>query len=621
MATSESARVELLPLEGSVSPVWKYFGFPAENGKFLESDKKKRERVHCKLCHRVFSYVHNTTNLWQHLQESHRVEYVEAKSGTTHTVSAKAKGQSTIVDALHACQPLAHTSHRWKSLTESVCYFIAKDMQPFQTVNDAGFRQLLKALEPRYEYPDRKTISTIYMPRLYAREKERIGRAMANVNSFALTTDIWTSRSNQAYTGLTVHYVDQEFNLQSHLLETKEFPESHTGANIAEELETIMDEWKLHKQGLSAITTDNGSNVVSAINMLECMRMPCFSHTLQLAVERVLKLPRVSTALARCRRLVSHFNHSAKSTYMLKQKQTNLQCKQLGLVQDVVTRWNSAYYMAERVLSQQQPLCAALLELRKGDLMPSDGEFTTLESFVKVMQPLVQITEAIGAEKWVTISAVRPLLHKLLSGVFLVGEQDTQLERSMKVTMYTDLVTRYTSELQMMLNIASFLDPRFRALLFLPEEEKLAVISKVEKEAVELASECADQSGGESQNKEGADEPPQKRSRGEKHLMALISDVIHPPNQCQSPTEKALTEARRYIDEEPADEDPLLWWSKNSPRYPNLTVLAKKYLAIPATSVPAERAFSTAGNIVNQKRACLLPENVNLLVFLAENLD
>ena len=75
------------------------------------------------------------------------------------------------------------------------------------------------------------------------------------------------------------------------------------------------------------------------------------------------------------------------------------------------------------------------------------------------------------------------------------------------------------------------------------------------------------------------DGPPQKRSRGEKHLMALISDIIHPPNQCQSPTEKALAEARRYIDEEPVDEDPLLWWSKNSPRYPNLTVLAKKYLA------------------------------------------
>ena len=44
--------------------------------------------------------------------------------------------------------------------------------------------------------------------------------------------------------------------------------------------------------------------------------MPCFSHTLQLAVEVVLKLPEVSRALARCRQLVGHFNRSAKSSYV-----------------------------------------------------------------------------------------------------------------------------------------------------------------------------------------------------------------------------------------------------------------------------------------------------------------
>ena len=42
------------------------------------------------------------------------------------------------------------------------------------------------------------------------------------------------------------------------------------------------------------------------------------------------------------------------------------------MVQDVSTRWNSAYYMAERLLSQQQPVCATLLELHKGDMMPTD---------------------------------------------------------------------------------------------------------------------------------------------------------------------------------------------------------------------------------------------------------
>ncbi len=74
-------------------------------------------------------------------------------------------------------------------------------------------------------------------------------------------------------------------------------------------------------------------------------------------------------------------NHSAKSSYLLKNKQEDLHHKKHSLVQDVVTRWNSAYYMVERVLEQQQPLCGTLFELRKGDLMPSDAEFRVLQGY------------------------------------------------------------------------------------------------------------------------------------------------------------------------------------------------------------------------------------------------
>ena len=49
--------------------------------------------------------------------------------------------------------------------------------------------------------------------------------------------------------------------------------------------------------------------------------------------------------------------------------------------------------------------------------------------------------------------------------------------------------------------------------------------------------------------------------------------------------------------------------------------MVKKYLCIPATSVLAERGLSTAGYIVNEKQSCLLPENLNMLVFLAGNLE
>lgn len=44
-------------------------------------------------------------------------------------------------------------------------------------------------------------------------------------------------------------------------------------------------------------------------------------------------------------------------------------------------------------------VCAALLELKKSDLMPSDTEFLTMETYVEVMKPLVAIAEAMGAEK------------------------------------------------------------------------------------------------------------------------------------------------------------------------------------------------------------------------------
>lgn len=54
-----------------------------------------------------------------------------------------------------------------------------------------------------------------------------------------------------------------------------------------------------------------------------------------------------------------------------------------------------------------------------------------------------------------------------------------------------------------------------------------------------------------------------KSLRGEKQLLKSIIDVVHPYSQDQSPFEKARAEARRYMDEEPVDEHPLLWRKKN----------------------------------------------------------
>ena len=66
--------------------------------------------------------------------------------------------------------------------------------------------------------------------------------------------------------------------------------------------------------------------------------------------------------------------------------------------------------------------------------------------------------------------------------------------------------------------------------------------------------------------------------------------------------------------------NPLEWWQGREMYFPRLTKLATKYVCIQATSVASERVFSTTGDIVSAKRACLSPWHVNALVFLKKNM-
>ena len=65
--------------------------------------------------------------------------------------------------------------------------------------------------------------------------------------------------------------------------------------------------------------------------------------------------------------------------------------------------------------------------------------------------------------------------------------------------------------------------------------------------------------------------------------------------------------------------DPYAWWLANKNQYPILHNLALKYLSIPATSVPSERLFSDAKNLVTPQRTRLNSNLINQLMFLKRN--
>ena len=322
------ATQDLLPLQGSKSQVWKHFGFPAKDGEIIEK-KKDRKIVTCKLCFKNIKFSGNTTNLRFHLNEHHRSAYESLPVDDKSSKQSTSTSQCTILQAMNATQKIPTTSPTWNRFTDAVCYFIAKDLQPLDTVDDKGFCHLLRTIEPRYELPSRKALTTKYLPQLFDGVTAKVKKELSSSSSFALTADLWTSRASHAYTGVTVHYINNTFELKHHLLVTKEFPESHSAANIADELRNIIQEWDLTEQNISAITTDNGRNIAAAARELGWTNLPCFSHTLQLGVDKILKLPQVTKAIARCKRITTHFHHSSKSSYVHKQKKKVLDIKNM----------------------------------------------------------------------------------------------------------------------------------------------------------------------------------------------------------------------------------------------------------------------------------------------------
>ena len=73
-------------------------------------------------------------------------------------------------------------------------------------------------------------------------------------------------------------------------------------------------------------------------------------------------------------------------------------------------------------------------------------------------------------------------------------------------------------------------------------------------------------------------------------------------NQAPLPSSTA-DELDNYLQSLPDENvEPLIWWKAHQKEYPILSMVARDYLSIQATSVACEQAFSTAGHTISKTR-------------------
>ena len=228
-----------------------------------------------------------------------------------------------------------------------------------------------------------------------------------------------------------------------------------------------------------------------------------------------------------------------------------------------------------------------------------------------------------SASKYPTYSLLAPLLYKLLEITLKSNPDNSSTLKNIKSAIASDLQERYGSiRVKRSLLKAAFLDPRFKDMdSYVKIENRCDVIEDVKMELImkfvgeeivqddqenEAMKSSENQSHDESDEPTDSTEPPLKKKCTA--LSHLLSD-IYPPNQQHASQNVTTMEA---IESELAfykgevcldiDGDPLQWWKVRATQYRLLSQLARKYISVPATSVKSEEIFSTAGNILTQKR-------------------
>lgn len=456
------------------SNVWDHFGFRCDaTGLILDKTKAV-----CKYCSAEVKYIGgNTSNLTSHYNTHHMQESKEERSTLQPSIRA----------ALGATRKYARSSSHHIMLQQRVAEYLVADMRPFNTVGSAGFRKLCAALDPKFDLPGKTTFSNTVIPKMYKETKGKVQELIDKCSAIAITADGWTSVATESYITMTGHFLNDDWDLKTVALQTRHCPEHHTAENLKKLFEDAFKEWELTNKTILGVV-DNARNITKAWTLLDKQVVNCFSHTMNLAVRKGLAAASMDNTLMKARKLVKHFHHSAVHSLALKNQQEMLNLPRQKLKMDVETRWNSTYDMIESILASKEAVSQVLIgdkTYRSLSLSPDD--FTVLEEVKDILQPWKELTDRVGKESDVTISLIAPSLHKLLTKELQAKELDSELGAQIKSAMKTDLSKRYQeNEVKLFLNVATLLDPRFKLLPFLSDEEKQSAHTSLEGKATQI---------------------------------------------------------------------------------------------------------------------------------------
>ncbi|XP_046597643.1 E3 SUMO-protein ligase ZBED1-like [Neodiprion lecontei] len=497
-----------------------------------------------------------------------------------------------------------------KQIADAIAQLIYRDNFPFSVVEGEGFGKLIKLRAPIYKILCRKTITGMIDGK-YEEKKAIIINKLQSVTNICLTIDKWKDLQMKSYLGVTIHFI-KNFKIVSFNIACEPLSESHTAEYLSTTIKNICEKWEIPEVKIVAVTTDNGANIVKAIEFAfrRAKHIRCIAHTLNLVVQNSVMVIEIKLFIDKVRKIVQWFHQSGVGADQLmnSQKAANVpEGKIKHLIGDVSTRWNSQLHMLERFLAMSRTVGGILLNHPNAPPMIQASEIAVLKEVVKILKPFEKVTEEMCSEKYVSASKAIPMI-KCLKQYLEKTDPSHDLAIQLKSSLLNEFKKRFEHIQKVHLfTTATFLDPRFKKL-HLDDGASLTRTINYIRRSIEENREpehCA-------LSITSAADEVDNDDIWETHNKLFVETMKTSQSYSQT-SELSLYIAAPLIE---LKEDALESWRRYEGAYPQLTQLACKHLLVPASSAPAKRLFSKAGAILTKTKSRILSKRLPKLLFL-----
>jgi len=170
------------------------------------------------------------------------------------------------------------------------------------------------------------TFSKRVCPLLYNNIKTAVDAVLLTdlptVEGVHFTSDHWTSKNNDAYQALTLHYVTDGWEYKKWTVECKNAEGRHTGEAIAALTDAMINSIPgLKNDTYKSMTTDAAANMRKAMaeSLVIDSHLRCIDHIINTCVQKALEEEAVCQAIQKCKDLAAATHRSTVKTELIRE--------------------------------------------------------------------------------------------------------------------------------------------------------------------------------------------------------------------------------------------------------------------------------------------------------------